>query len=152
MRPWLLERFGHPASRHHAYGWEAEEAVEAARARVADLVGADPKEVVFTSGGAEADNLAVKGVAEAYEARGRHVVTTAIENRPVLDSVRWLEERRGFAATRVRCDDKGRIAAGDVLAALRDDTVLVSMQAANAEVGTLQPVAEVAAGCLARGV
>jgi cysteine desulfurase len=152
MRPFLAERFGNPASRHHAYGWEAEEAVEAARAKVADLVGADPKEVVFTSGGVEADNLAVKGVAGAYATRGRHAVTTAIENRPVLDSMRWLDMRRGFAVTAVGCDEKGRVAADDVLRAVRADTVLVSMHWANHEVGTVQPVEEVAAGCVERRV
>ncbi len=152
MGPWLEGRYGHPASRSHAFGWEAEEAVETARARVADLVHADPKEIVFTSGGTEADNLALQGVAEAYESRGRHVVTTQIEGRPVLDTCAWLERRRGFTVTRVAPDGGGRVSAAAVEAALRPDTILVSVQAANAEVGTVEPTAEIGALCAARGV
>ena len=152
MLPYLRERFGHPGSRSHAYGWEAEQAVEAARARVADLVGADPKEVVFTSGGTEADTLAVQGVVAAAGARGRHVVTTVVEQRSVRDTVRALVGRGRAEATEVACDAAGRVAAEAVEAAIRPDTVLVCCQAANAEVGTRQPVAEVGARCLARGV
>ncbi len=150
MGPWLEGRYGHPASRSHAFGWEAEEAVETARARVADLVHADPKEIVFTSGGTEADNLAVQGVAEAYEARGRHVVTTAVEKRPVLDTCRWLEEMRAFAVTRVAPHGDGRVSAETIAAALRADTILVWVQAANAEVGAIQPTAEIGALCAGR--
>lgn len=152
MRPWLSERFGHPASRSHRLGWEAEEAVEAARARVADLLKVEPREIVFTSGGTEADNLAVKGVADAYGARGRHVVTTAVENRPVLDSCRWLEETRAFAVTRVPCSFTGRVSAENVAAALREGTILVCVQAANQETGTTQPIAEIAAACAGRNL
>lgn len=152
MRPWLAERFGHPASRSHRLGWDAEAAVEAARAQVADLLRVEPREIVFTSGGTEADNLAVKGVADAYGARGRHVVTTAVENRPVLDSCRWLEETRGFSVTRVPCSFTGRVSATNVVAALRPDTILVSVQAANQETGTTQPYAEIAAACAGRNV
>jgi len=152
MRPWLSERFGHPASRSHRMGWDAEAAVEAARAQVADLLHVEPREIVFTSGGTEADNLAIKGVADAYGVRGRHVVTTAVENRPVLDSCRWLEETRGFAVTRVPCSFTGRVSAENVVAALRPDTILVSVQAANQETGTTQPCAEIAAACAGRNV
>ena len=152
MQPWLAERFGHPASKSHRLGWEAEEAVEAARAQVADLLRVEPREIVFTSGGTEADNLAVKGVAEGYAARGRHVVTTAVENRPVLDSCRWLEETRGFTVTRVPCSFTGRVSAANVVAALRDDTVLVAVQAANQETGTTQPISEIGAACAGRNV
>ena len=152
MRPWLSERFGHPASRSHRLGWDAEAAVEAARAQVADLLGVEPREIVFTSGGTEADNLAIKGVADAYGVRGRHVVTTAVENRPVLDSCRWLEETRGFAVTRVPCSFTGRVSAENVVAALRPDTILVSVQAANQETGTTQPFAEIAAACAGRNL
>ncbi len=149
MLPWLREQFGHPASRGHAYGWAAEEGLEIARAQVADLIGAEPAEIVFTSGGAEADNLAVKGLAEALSAKGRHVVTSAVENRPVLDSCAWLE-RRGFTVTRVAPDDAGRIAASAIEEAITEETVLVSLQAANHEVGTKQPLDEVGRVCKER--
>jgi cysteine desulfurase len=155
MLPYLTERFGHPHSRSHAFGWEAEKAVEVARARVADLLHAEPREIVFTSGSTEADNLALKGAAEfygSYGQRGRHVVTTAIENRPVLDSCAWLEERRGFRVTRMRPDAAGRVAPEAIAAAIEPDTVLVSVQWANHEVGTVQPIAEIAALCRDRGV
>ncbi len=152
MQPWLSERYGHPASKSHRLGWEAEAAVEAARAQVADLLRVEPREIVFTSGGTEADNLAVKGVAEGYASRGRHVVTTAVENRPVLDSCRWLEETRGVAVTRVPCSFTGRVSAANVVAALRDDTILVAVQAANQETGTCQPIAEIGAACAGRNV
>ncbi len=155
LLPYLTERFGHPASRAHAFGWEAEKAVEAARAKVADLVRADPREVVFTSGSTEADNLAVKGAAESYAGwggKGRHVVTTTIENRAVLDSCRWLEERRGFEVTRVRPDGLGRVAPEAIASAIRPDTVLVSVQWASHEVGTVQPMEAIGAVCRERGV
>ena len=152
MQPWLAERFGHPASKSHRLGWEAEEAVEAARAAVADLLRVEPREIVFTSGGTEADNLAVKGAAEGYAPRGRHIVTTSVENRPVFDSCRWLEESRGFTVTRVPCSFTGRVSAANVAAALRDDTILVTVQAANQETGTLQPIAEIAAACAGRNL
>lgn len=152
MQPWLSERFGHPASKSHRFGWEAEEAIEAARALVADLLRVEPREIVFTSGGTEADNLAVKGVAEGYAARGSHIVTTAVENRPVLDSCRWLEETRQFAVTRVPCSFTARVSAANVAAALRADTILVCVQAANQETGTCQPIAEIGAACAARDV
>lgn len=141
MAPFLAERFGNPASGQHAFGWDAEKAVEKARAQVADLVGAEPREIVFTSGGAEADNLAIKGTAWARETRGRHVITTAIERASVRESCAWLA-RRGFEVTTVGSDACGRVDLDAILEALRDDTILVSMQAANHEVGTRQPLAE----------
>lgn len=144
MAPYLAERFGHPASGSHAYGWDAERGVESARAQAADLIGADPREIVFTSGGTEADNLAVKGVAEALAAKGRHLVTTAIENRPVLDSCAWLAAR-GWEVTHLVPDGAGRVPAEAVREALRPDTVLVSVQYANHEVGTVQAIPEIAA-------
>jgi cysteine desulfurase len=144
MRPFFRERFGHPASRAHADGWDAQKAVETARAQVADLIGAAPAEVVFTSGATEADNLAIKGVAEALASKGRHLVTTAIENRPVRDSAAWLEAR-GWEVTRVAPDGDGRIAPADVAAAVREDTVIVSVQMANHEVGTRQDLRAIAA-------
>jgi len=151
MEPWLGPRFGHPAARSHAYGWEAEEAVETARARVADLVGADPQEIVFTSGGTEADGLALQGAFEAYPGRGRHLVVGAVEHRPVRDTAQFLAARRGAEVTTVPCDGRGRVTAAAVAAALRDDTVLVAVQAANAEVGTVQPTEAIGAACAARG-
>ena len=151
MLPWLRDQFGHPASRGHAFGWAAEKGLEIARAQVADLIGAEPAEIVFTSGGAEADNLAVKGLAEALSAKGRHVVTSAIENRPVLDSCAWLE-RRGFSVTRVAPDESGRVDAQRIEEAITEETVLVSLQAANHEVGTRQPLDEVGRICKERDV
>ncbi|MDJ0974007.1 MAG: cysteine desulfurase family protein [Planctomycetota bacterium] len=151
MLPYFGEAFGHPGSPAHAYGWEAEKALETARARVADLIGAEPAEIVFTSGGTEADNLAIKGVGEQLFSKGRHVVTTAIENRPVLDSCAWLE-RRGFSVTRVAPDETGRVSVEAVEAALTEDTILVSVQAANHEVGTLQPLSGIGRLCAERDV
>lgn len=151
MEPFWNERFGHPASRHHPYGWDAERAVDEARASVALLVGAEAREIVFTSGGTEADNLAVKGVAEAFVSKGRHLVTTAIENRPVADSCAWLESR-GWEVTRVAVDESARVDPAAIDAAIRDDTVLVSVQWANPEVGTVQPISRIGGVCEARGV
>ena len=152
MLPYLKDRYGHPGSRSHVYGWEAEQALEAARARVADLVHADPAEIVFTSGGTEADNLAVKGVAEAYASRGRHVVTSAVEARPVLDATQALADRAGGMVTRVPVDARGRLDEAAFAAALRPDTVLACVTAADAEVGTIQPIAACGAACANAGV
>ncbi len=144
MLPWFTERFGNAASKTHAFGWEAEAAVDAARAAVSALLGAsDPKSVVFTSGATEADNLAIKGVAELHGARGKHLVTTAIEHKAVLDSCVHLE-RAGFAVTRVQPAASGVVEPDAIDAALRPDTILVSVMLANNEVGTLQPIAEIA--------
>jgi cysteine desulfurase len=152
MLPYFSEKFGNAASRAHAYGWQAEEAVEQARREVAALIGAsDPSEVVFTSGATEANNLAIFGVAEAYAARGKHLVTQATEHKAVLDCFRALE-RRGWSITLVPVDREGRVSPASVAAALRDDTVLVSVMAANNEIGTLQPLAEIGEACRARGV
>jgi cysteine desulfurase len=151
MLPFFTEKFGNPSGRQHVYGQEAHAAVEAARAQVAALVGARPEDVVFTSGATESNNLAVRGLARAHAAAGRHVVTTAIEHAAVLEPCRTLE-REGFAVTRVGVGADGLVEAGRVIEALRPDTVLVSMMAANNEVGTIQPVAEVGAACRARGI
>jgi cysteine desulfurase len=149
MLPYFGERFGNAASLQHAYGQEAHAAVERARAQVAALVGAQPEDVVFTSGATEADNLAVRGA--ALGSRGRHVVTTAIEHPAVLEPCRTLA-RQGFCVTSVGVSPDGLVAVDDVAAALRPDTALVSVMAANNEVGTLQPVAEIGALCRARGI
>lgn len=151
MLPFFSERFGNPSSRMHGFGQEAHAAVESARAEVAALVSASPEEIVFTSGATESDNLAVRGVAGAIGERGRHVVTTEIEHPAVLEPCRSLE-RRGFEVTRAGVGPDGLVVAADVLAALRPDTVFVSLMAANNEVGTLQPVAEVGAVCRERGI
>jgi cysteine desulfurase len=151
MVPFFTERFGNPSSRSHRYGQEAQAAVETARAQVATLVGAAPEEIVFTSGATESNNLAVRGVARAAAARGRHVITSAIEHPAILEPCRTLE-REGCEVTRVPAGPGGVIDPGDIARALRSDTILVSLMGANNEVGTLQPVAEVGALCGQRGI
>ncbi len=151
MLPFFGERFGNPSSRHHAFGQEAQRAVEEARARVAALVGAASEEIVFTSGATESDNLAVRGAARAGADRGRHIVTTVLEHPAVLEPCRSLE-REGFEITRVSAGPSGVVAVDDVERALRADTTLVSVMAANNEIGTLQPVAQVGALCRERGI
>ncbi len=151
MLPWFSERFGNPSGKAHALAREAHEAVEAARASLAALVGAQPEEIVFTSGATEADNLAVRGVARAATARGRHVVTSVLEHAAVLEPCRSLE-REGFEVTRVDVGPEGIVAFSAVAAALRPDTVLVSLMAANNEIGTIQPMTEIGAICRERGV
>jgi cysteine desulfurase len=152
MLPFFSEKFGNPSGKAHALAREAHEAVEAARVRVAALVGAEPEEIVFTSGATEADNLAVRGAARPASAgRGRHVVTTVLEHAAVLEPCRSLE-REGFEVTRVAAGEDGIVAASAVAAALRPETVLVSAMAANNEIGTIQPVAEIGALCRERGV
>lgn len=137
--------FGNPASRSHSFGWQAEEAVEHARADVAALIGADSREIVWTSGATEADNLAIKGAAHFYAAeRGRHVVSSAIEHKAVLESCRQLE-KEGFEVTLLEPDDKGVIAPQKVAAALRDDTVLVSLMHVNNEIGVLNDIGAIGA-------
>jgi cysteine desulfurase len=150
MRPFLTEAFGNPQSLH-ASGRRALAAVDAAREDVAALVGADPSEIFFTATGSEANNFAVKGLALGQQARGRHVVVSAIEHTSVLNSVKALE-RSGFTATLVPVDREGRVEPAEVEKALTKDTVLVSVMTANSEVGTIQPVAEIAALCRPRNV
>ncbi|NMH15899.1 IscS subfamily cysteine desulfurase [Tepidiphilus sp. B18-69] len=151
MIPWLTERFGNPASRTHAYGWEAEKAVEEARSRVAELVGCEPRELVWTSGATEADNLAIKGVAEFYRDRGRHLVTLQTEHKAVLDSVKALESR-GFTATYLPVRDNGLVDLDELERALRPDTLLVSVALVNSEIGVIQPIEEIGALCRERGI
>lgn len=134
--------FGNPASRSHVYGWRAEQAVEQGRRQVADLLGADPREIVFTSGATEADNLAIKGVAEFHQARGRHIVTTAIEHKAVLDSCAWLETR-GFEVTYVAPDAQGLIQPEAIAQSLRPDTILASVMHVNNELGTINDIAAI---------
>ena len=151
MRPYFTDVFGNAASRTHVFGMRAEAAVARARDEVADLVGANAREIVFTSGATEADNLAVLGAARARRAKGRHVVVSAIEHRAVLDPCRRLEAE-GFDVTWLAPDRLGRTAAELVAAALRGDTILVTVMAANNEIGTVNDVAGIAAACKARGV
>ena len=151
MMPYLTGKFGNAASRNHQYGWEAEQAVEESRKQIAGLIGASPREIVFTSGATESNNLAIKGVAEGYAGKGDHIVTCAIEHKAVLDVCRALE-RRGARVTRLPVDRDGLVDPGAVEAAIGERTVLVSIMYANNEVGTLQPVAEIGRICRARGV
>ena len=134
--------FGNPASRSHLYGWKAEEAVENARRQVADLIGADPREIVWTSGATESDNLAIKGVAHFYQKKGKHIVTSKIEHKAVLDTCRQLE-REGYEVTYLDPNSEGLITPEAVQAALRDDTILVSIMHANNEIGTVNDIAAI---------
>jgi cysteine desulfurase len=143
MLPYFTEKFGHPASRNHPFGWEAEAAVDRAREQIARLIGArDPKEIVFTSGGTEAINLAVKGIAEMYREKGNHIVTTVIEQRAGLDVCRRLE-RQGYEVTYVPVQPDGRVEVEDVRKALTERTILISVMFANNEIGTVQDVAAI---------
>jgi cysteine desulfurase len=151
MIPWLTEHFGNPASRSHAYGWEAEEAVENARKEVAALVNCDPKEIVWTSGATESNNLALKGAAHFYQAKGRHIVTVKTEHKAVLDTVRELE-RQGFEATYLDPGPDGLVDPAKFEAALRPDTVLASVMLVNNEIGVIQPIARFGETCRAKGV
>ena len=151
MMPYLTRAFGNASSRSHVFGWEAEAAVDEARRQVAEGMNASPKEIVFTSGATESDNLAVLGAARAYRTKGNHVVTAATEHHAVLDSCHVLE-REGFDVTYLAPDRTGRIEAASVAAAIRDDTVLVTLMLANNEIGTILPLAEIGAACRARNV
>ncbi len=140
MLPYFTEKFGHPASRNHPFGWEAEGAVDAARARIAKLIGArDPKEVVFTSGGTEAINLALKGAAEMYREKGTHIVTTVVEQRAGIDTCKRLE-RQGFTVSYVPVGPNGLVDVEDIRKALTDRTILISVMFANNEIGTIQDI------------
>ena len=143
MVPYLYEKFGNPASRSHAYGWEAEEAVEAARGHVAALLNADPREIVWTSGATEGNNLAIKGAANFYAERGKHIITVKTEHKAVLDTFRELE-RQGFEATYLDVDEDGLLPLARLEAAIRPDTILVSVMLVNNEIGVIQPIAELA--------
>ncbi len=143
MLPFFIEKFGHPGSRNHPFGWEAEAAMERGREQLARLIGArDPKEIVFTSGGTESDNLALKGIAEMYREKGDHIVTTVIEHRAVLDPCRRLE-KQGLKVTYVPVGSDGIVDVGEIRKALTDKTILISVMFANNEIGTIQPIAEI---------
>lgn len=151
MLPYFTRVFGNAASRNHGFGWEAEAAVEKGRGQVAGLIGASPKEIVFTSGATESNNLAIKGAAHFYKDRGRHIVTSKIEHKAVIDSCRALE-MEGFTVTYLSPDKDGLITRDAVAAALQPDTILVSIMAANNEIGTVNPLAEIGALCREKGV
>ncbi len=152
MLPYFTEHFGNAASRSHAFGWVAEEAVERAREQVARLIGArNPKDIVWTSGATEATNLAIKGVAESYRQKGDHFVTQKTEHKATLDTLKHLE-KQGFRVTWLDVDSEGRVNPEDVRAAITDKTLLVSVMLANNEVGTIQPVADIGRICRERGV
>jgi cysteine desulfurase len=144
MLPYLGDRFGNASSRSHGFGHEAAEAVDRARDQVAALLRADPREIVFTSGATESNNLAIKGAAEARRPRGNHIITTTIEHPAVLAPVELLETR-GYAVTRLAVDPLGRVAPAALAAAITDQTILVSVMGANAEIGTIEPLAEIGA-------
>ena len=151
MRPYFTEIFGNAASRNHSFGWEAEEAVENGRKQVADLIGATSKEIVFTSGATESDNLAIKGVAEMYYEKGDHIITVVTEHKAVLDTCKKLE-KRGFKVTYLPVASDGLISPDDVKNALTDKTILVSIMMANNEIGVIQPISEIGRICKERGV
>ncbi|WP_175722401.1 IscS subfamily cysteine desulfurase [Burkholderia ambifaria] len=151
MVPFLHEQFGNPASRSHSYGWDAEQGVEEARAHVAALLGADPREIVWTSGATEGNNLAIKGAAHFYQGKGKHLVTVKTEHKAVLDTCRELE-RQGFDVTYLDVREDGLLDLDTLQQALRADTILVSVMLANNETGVIQPVAEIGAMCRARGI
>ena len=151
MLPFFTEHFGNPASRQHAYGWDAQKAVDAARAQVADLVGASAGEIVFTSGATESNNLALKGVAHALRDRGDHIITAATEHKSVLDSCKRLE-REGCRVTRLGVDAQGFIDLAELRAAMTPRTILISIMAANNEIGVLQPLAAIGAVAQEHGV
>ena len=151
MLPWFTEHFGNPASSGHVYGWEAEAAVQRSREVIAAGIHATPEEIVFTSGATEANNLAIKGVAEAYFNRGRHLVTVQTEHSAVLDPCRYLESL-GFEVTYLPVQSNGLVDVAELARSLREETILVSVMAANNEIGVLQPLAEIGACCRDRGV
>jgi cysteine desulfurase len=152
MMPFLTAKYGNAASRSHRYGWDAEEAVEKAREQVAGLLGASAKEIVFTSGATESDNLAIKGTVEMLAEKGRHVITCATEHKAVIDTCKYLEHKGLADVTFLTPDKYGRVSVEQVTAALRDDTILITLMAANNEIGTLHPIAEIGAVAKAKGI
>ncbi|MBW4536793.1 MAG: aminotransferase class V-fold PLP-dependent enzyme [Pleurocapsa minor HA4230-MV1] len=151
MLPYFTESFGNPSSNTHVYGWEANAAVKNAREAIAQIINATPEEIVFTSGATEANNLAIKGVAEAYFNQGKHIITVATEHRAVLDPCAYLETL-GFEVTYLTVQSNGILDLTKLEAAIREDTILVSVMAANNEIGVLQPLAEIGELCHDRGV
>jgi cysteine desulfurase len=151
MIPWLREHFGNPASRSHAWGWEAEEAVEKARTQVAELIGADPREIVWTSGATESNNLAIKGAAHFYKGKGKHLITVKTEHKAVLDVMRELE-RQGFEVTYLNVQENGLLDLDALKAAIRPDTILISVMFVNNEIGVIQDIPAIGALCREKGI
>jgi cysteine desulfurase len=151
MVPYFLEKFGNAASRNHSFGWEAEEGCEKARQQIARLIHADPKEIIFTSGATESDNLALKGVADLYREKGDHIITCMTEHRAVLDTCKRLE-KMGFKVTYLPVDKYGMVSPDDVRSAITDKTILISIMMANNEIGTIHPVAEIGKIAKEKGV
>jgi len=152
MMPWYHSRFGNPHSRSHAYGWEAEDATEKAREQIAKLINADPKEIFFTSGATESNNMAIKGVAEFYSGKKKHIITTQTEHKCVLASARRLEVEKGWDVTYLAVDNDGLVDLKALEEAIRPDTAVVSVMHVNNEIGTVQPVEEIGKICKAKGV
>ncbi|MEW5798045.1 MAG: cysteine desulfurase family protein [Bacteroidota bacterium] len=151
MMPFYTEHFGNAASLQHRFGWIAKEAVENARKKIADAIHADPMEIIFTSGATESNNLAIKGAAENLKEKGNHIITTQIEHKCVLDSCKRLEEH-GFVVTYLPVDSYGKVSVDDIANAMTSKTILVSVMAANNEIGTIQPIEEIGKLCAERGV
>jgi len=151
MMPFFNEKFGNAASRNHPFGWEAEEAVEEARKQVADLIGANPKEIIFTSGATESNNLAIKGAAEMYREKGNHVITCVTEHKAVIDTCKKLE-KQGLRVTYLPVQKDGRISLDDLRAAITDRTILITIMTANNEIGVIQPIAEIGAIAKEKGI
>ena len=151
MLPYFTEHFGNAASRNHPFGWEAEEAVDKARKQVADLIGANAKEIVFTSGATESDNLAIKGVAEMYREKGNHIITCVTEHKAVIDTCKRLE-KDGYRVTYLPVQKDGRISLDELQAAITDKTILITIMAANNEIGVIQPIAEIGAIAKEKGI
>ena len=152
MLPYFSEDYGNAASRSHSFGWTAGDAVKLARQQVADLLGADPKEILFTSGATESDNLAIKGTVEMLAKKGKHIITSVIEHKAILDTAHYLESKGLAEVTWLPVDKNGLITAEQVEAAVRDDTVLISIMAANNEIGVIEPIAEIGAMAHERGI
>jgi cysteine desulfurase len=151
MMPYFTQVFGNAASRNHPFGWEAEEAVEKARKQVADLIGANAKEVIFTSGATESNNLAIKGVAEMYREKGNHIITCVTEHKAVIDTCKKLE-KQGYRVTYLAVQKDGRISLDELRAAITDKTILITIMSANNEIGVLQPIAEIGAIAKEKGI
>src|ERR671914_1393055 len=151
MPPYFTEVLGTAASRNHPFGWEAEEAVEKARKQVADLIGANAKEIIFTSGATESNNLAIKGIAEMYREKGNHIITCVTEHKAVIDTCKKLE-KQGGRVTYLPVQKDGRIDLDDLRAAITDKTILITIMAANNEIGVLQPIAEIGAIAKEKGI
>src|SRR5215208_879361 len=151
MLPYFTEHFGNAASRNHQFGWEAEQAVETGRQQVADLIGANVKEVIFTSGATESNNLAIKGVAEMYREKGNHIITCVTEHKAVIDTCKKLE-KQGLRVTYLPVQKDGRVTLDELRAAIPDKTILITIMTANNEIGVLQPIAEIGAIAKEKGI